>query len=369
MAEEVITHDLIVVGSGCAGLSAAYFASKKGSKVLVLEKGTGKESATFASTAEMNHDPDVDWERIISKFGINEARKVWKLTEDAMRLLEVFAHRQGSEHFETARLPAHLFSYTDRGVHTVKHKYEIYKNLGAKVTLNRASEIHSSFTSSLTIHNEGRTNNQALLRSLRSACIRRGARILNHSEVAKITQDTNFRVKVTDGREYYARRVIVATGGGALGAPIVTESVRTFVVRYKSMDIPPIYKKSLMWDVNDPFHYIRTFAGRELWIGGEDKSESVITKNIEKRAYESVGAYARQVLKLPSSIKQEGEWSGTFFPSKRSLPLIGIDKRTGIEYSIGFGGSGLVMSFISGFLHEEWRNRRSTEYCQLFGVW
>ncbi len=104
-------HDHIIIGAGIAGLSAAYHFAKDGHSVVVLEATDGKSGASFASTAEMNHDPDAKWEKVVERFGIEGAREVWELSDFAMEKLADFAHRPGEEHFGTERLPAHLLSY------------------------------------------------------------------------------------------------------------------------------------------------------------------------------------------------------------------------------------------------------------------
>lgn len=122
-----------------------------------------------------------------------------------------------------------------------------------------------------------------------------------------------------------------------------------------------------MWDVSEPFHYVRTFAGRELWVGGEDMPDVEVTKEREYVAFDRVDAYTRDVLGL-AALTRVGSWSGTFFQTARTLPYIGTDPRTGIAYSIGFGGSGLLMSFVSGFLHDAWGRGEHLSYQPLFSL-
>lgn len=363
MEQEVET---VVIGAGFAGLSAALYAARRGEHVVVLEKGTGKESASFASTAEMNHDPDVDWDGVIKRFGLEAAQRIWQLTERAMDDLAHFSKSSGAPAFETKRLPAHLFAYEEKDILHIEQKFERYRSLGARVSLSAG--LHPSFMRSLTIENEGRTNNQALLKALQHTLRSVGGKIMRGMDVVAITGSGPYTLTCAGGRTLKARNVHVATGDGAgLVEGISVSRVRTFVVRYESAELPQLFRDSLMWDVHEPFHYIRSFRGRQLWVGGEDTLDHNVTNEREAQALRALEHFTRDVLKLPENMRMTGSWGGTFFPTDRSLPYIGTDAR-GVRVSVGFGGSGLLMSYISGYLHEAWMRGVDLEYRDLFAL-
>lgn len=363
MEEEIQTA---VIGAGFAGLSAALYRARRGEKVIVFEQGTGKESASFASTAEMNHDPDVVWDDVINRFGIEGAKKIWVLTEHAMEHLSNFAGTSGAPRFETKRLPAHLFAYEHKDTEHIERKYELYRLLGARVKRNEG--LHPSFARSLTIEDEGRTNNQGLLKALTHSFRISGGDIKRKTSIVEIDGSGPYTLISSDGEKIKAQEVHVATGDGAgFIQSVSVERMRTFVVRYKSSELPKFYRQSLMWDVHEPFHYIRTFRGSELWVGGEDMPEALMTQDSELRAYQELDRFTRNVLNIPTQVLQVGSWSGTFFPATRSLPYIGTDAR-GIAVSVGFGGSGLLMSYISGYLHDAWKQGKEQEYRELFSL-
>lgn len=364
-------YDRIVIGAGFAGLSAAYHLGLLGEKILVLEKGDGKEGASFASTAEMNHDPDADWEWVLATHGIEGARELWQLTEHAIVLLDAFAHRAGEEHFETKRVPAHMFSYRGIGTEKLQHKYDVYTKLGAHVSLASAPQVlHPAFTGVLTLEGDGRTNNQALLRTLSRAVRRQGGTILRNTGVDSVMFDGILPRVRTGKKEFVGKRVHIATGDQAIPGirQLPIERHRTFVVKYRKSGMPSIFKNSVMWDVGEPFHYIRSFAGNDLWIGGEDMPEGDVTEAKEAAAFEKIHAFATDVLEVDATYTRHGAWSGTFFPTERSLPYIADDPELPISYSVGFGGSGLLMSFVSGYLHARWKKGNDMHLKRLFSL-
>lgn len=227
--------DLIVIGAGFAGLSAAYhFATKGKQKVLVLEKGDGKDNASFTSTAEMNHDPDTDWQKIIKKFGVEQASRIWKLNEGEIKRLSLFAHSPNITHFETKRASAFLYGQTKEDLKYIRQKFALYKTIGAQVEL-RAPMSDAFFKHSLCIKNGGKTNNQAILTGLKKVIRENGGQVLYGKEIVSvIRKDAQLYEMATSSKTYFTKKVLVATGDqtilGLDTLPI--QKIKTFVTRY-----------------------------------------------------------------------------------------------------------------------------------------
>src|SRR3989344_3696252 len=294
-------YDFIVVGAGIAGLSAAYHLGKDGYRVIVLERSDWRGGASYQSTAEMNHDPDADWAKVISRFGIKGAKEVWKLSDFAYKLLTDFAHRPRAVHFETRRLPGHFFSYRKKDSAAIRRKYELYKKLGAHVSFTEKGDaFHESFQHVLTILDEGQTNNQAILKTLRAAIRKQGGIIRDHTSVRRISTAHGRAEAITEkGELFEAHRVIVATGNAQLLPSIKHKigSVRTFVVSYKKHGMRKLFRSSVLSDNDNPYHYIRSFSGVRLWIGGVDDKRT-FKASVEKKRYKLLDTYAHDVLHI-----------------------------------------------------------------------
>lgn len=100
---EVIAADLLIVGSGIAGLSAALEASKRGKKVLLVSKSPlGKANNTylaggFFSVAHGDFNENIHFKKTIqSGRGLNQRALVTKFVSEAPRVIEDL-HKLGME--------------------------------------------------------------------------------------------------------------------------------------------------------------------------------------------------------------------------------------------------------------------------------
>lgn len=99
-----------------------------------------------------------------------------------------------------------------------------------------------------------------------------------------------------------------------MNLPIKIGRERTFVVSYKKQNMDKLFSSSLLWDTAEPFHYIRSFAGNRLWVGGEDVAEESYTPSSDKRHIAALNKYSREILALDSSyvLEKKKSWSGVF---------------------------------------------------------
>lgn len=360
-------YDFLVVGGGIAGLSSAYHLMRDGYSVAVLEGNDGKQSASFNSTAMMCHDPDVDWQAVIARFGTDGARQVWELGELGMRLLGDYAHAYKPS-FITKRVPAHIFATSAEKAKALRAQYELYRTIGVPAVFSeKDSALLSSFRAVLTVAKDGMTNNQAMLRTLKARVRTGGGKVFLNTPVHSVSCAGGGVEVSTEKHIFRGRQAIIATGDQKLFPDLpATNTHRTFVVGFENHAIPTLFRSSILWDNEEPYHYIRSFKGNTIWVGGED---------IEESGYDPKGDYvdrletfAKKHLLFDSSYKRTAAWSGTFFPTKTGLPYIGKVPDKPIFFSLGFGGTGIVMSFVSGYLLAAWLKGKETEYQSLFAV-
>lgn len=361
------SYDFVVVGGGIAGLSSAYHLLRDGYSVCLLERYDGHHGASSDSTAITSHDPDAKWPLVLSRFGLKGARELWGLSDLSLRLLTAYARRV-DPNFAMRRVPTYIFSSSASRDGDLRKLEAMYRRFGAKPKfISDGPSLHSEFHSALMLPGEGQTNNLALVANLRSSVRELGGTILVNRPVARVvSRGGGAEVMTEQGEVFHGRQAIIATGTATVpaGVPVRTKIMRTFVVSFKKHGMPELFRSSVLWDTLEPYHYIRSFRGYLLWVGGEDVEEK--DYNPKKDYYAPLVKFAEARLGLDRSYKVFAKWTGTFYPTATHLPYISKVPGKPVFLNLGFGGTGILSSFVSGYLIASWLKGKETRYKRFF---
>ena len=99
--------DLLVVGSGIAGLSAAYEAARCGAKVMVIDRGAIAGGMTARTTAHLVTEIDDRYFELIDAVGEEDARLYHESQVAAVNRIEAICRDEGID-ADLARLRGYL---------------------------------------------------------------------------------------------------------------------------------------------------------------------------------------------------------------------------------------------------------------------
>src|SRR5688572_25010143 len=89
--------DLVVIGSGIAGLSSAYEASRLGAKVIVIDRGDISGGMTARTTAHLVSEIDDRYFDLIRAVGQEDARLYHDSQVSAINRIEAVCQEEGIE--------------------------------------------------------------------------------------------------------------------------------------------------------------------------------------------------------------------------------------------------------------------------------
>jgi len=111
------TADVCIMGAGLTGLSTAYHLSKKGLKVIVLDKnGIGKKTSGH-TTAKITLQHGLIYDYLINSFGVDFALKYFESNKQAISNIK--------EIIDTENIDCD-FEYTDNYIYTT-NQYDLTK--------------------------------------------------------------------------------------------------------------------------------------------------------------------------------------------------------------------------------------------------
>jgi glycine/D-amino acid oxidase-like deaminating enzyme/nitrite reductase/ring-hydroxylating ferredoxin subunit len=269
--------DLVVVGSGIAGLSSAYEAARFGWKVMVIDRAeTIGGVMTPRTTAHLATALDDYYHCLIEARGEDDARICHESQVAAVNRIEAIC---GDEKIDAdfARLDGILVPAEAAHMPDLEREYDACRAIGVEVEwLDQAPVKLPEGTRALRFPNQGRFHPLKYIRGLIGAIESRGGQIhggtvyVDHSE-----EDGGITIETEAGHCIRAKAALFATN-----SPVNDKvAIHTKQVPMRTYAIAgPVPRGSvpdlLLWDTLEAYHYVRLQplgdAEDLLIVGGED---------------------------------------------------------------------------------------------------
>lgn len=318
--------DLVVVGSGIAGLSTAYEAARWGWNVVVIDRQeTIGGVMTPRTTAHLASELDDYYHYLIKAVGEDDARVYRESQVAAINRVEAICEDEKID-ADFKRLDGYLVPAEAAHQADLEKEYEACLAIGAEVEWADDPPIElPRETRALRFPSQARFHPLKYVRGLVRAIEGREARIhgktvyVDHSE-----GDDGVVIETEAGPRIMAKAAVFATNSPVNDkVTLHTKQVpkRTYVIA------GPVAKGStpdaLIWDTLEAYHYVRLqpLSDSEdlLIVGGEDHRTGEAT-DMQQR-FEHLEAWTRK--RFPSFGDVRYRWSGQVMETVDFMPYSG----------------------------------------------
>jgi glycine/D-amino acid oxidase-like deaminating enzyme/nitrite reductase/ring-hydroxylating ferredoxin subunit len=346
--------DVVVVGSGIAGLSVAYELVKRGRSVIVLDRGSIGSGMTARTTAHLATALDDYYKELVRVRGDECARLYYQSVMAAISRAEAI---QDIEDFDCdfCRVDGFWVMAPDTPSVLLDEELECCRRLGIPVeACKTATPFHADgIARSLRFPGQARFHPTKYLAGLANALQRAGAKLYADSCVESIEHGLGeVVVKVSSGHEVRATDVVVATNSPVnLDVAIHTKQApyRTYAIAAK---LPGgVLADALYWDTLDPYHYVRLqpVSTEEVLVivGGEDHKAGEADDGEQR--FTALEHWARE--RLPDLGPVTHRWSGQVL---EPVDFVGFIGRSPDEEHVfivsGDSGQGITNGLVAGIL-------------------
>jgi len=368
LTQDVVT-DVVVVGGGVTGLTAAYLLAKSGKRVVVLERDRCAMTDTGHTSAHLTMVTDARLTELVKRFGRDHAQAVWDAGLAAIATIDEIIR----EHAIDAG-----FEWVDGYLHAPLKDGtpEESARLQEDTTLAREMGFDAEYVETVPLTNQpgirfahqARMHPRGYLAGVAKAFIAQGGRIFEHSTAGEFCDDP--RGLKVGGQTVRCEDIVIATHNPLVGLAGLTSATlfQTKLTLYTSYVVAGHVPKgqvpdALWWDTSDPYYYLRVEPHRDFDVvifGGEDHKTG--------QQDDTVACYERLERRLIARIPQVNvthRWSGQVIETPDELPYIG--QTADHQYAAtGYAGNGLTFGTLGGMMLSDAILSRTNPWSELF---
>lgn len=348
--------DVVIVGGGFTGLSAARTIAQFGVSVAVLEAKTIGWGASSRSGGIAIPGNRQSMQVIFNRYGEKLAGEFWNASMDAIDLLgeivadeNIHCHFQRKGHILLAAKPSH-FKRLKRKANW--YKLRLNHTLRTLTPVELSAEIKANvFHGGLVDEWSASLNPVKFLVGLAHAVRRSGGVICENTAVSHIEKSNNRFLLHYGKGTVRADKVLLATNGytGDLLPPLQRRIVPTGSYVIATEPLPPSLfnrinpnGRSFYDSLRHP-HYFRLLENGRLLFGGyPDLKPNLDLKNSTEKLYTRM----LQIFPDLHGIPITHAWSGQIGSTHDLMPHIG--SLDGIHYALGYSGHGVSMATFLG---------------------
>jgi glycine/D-amino acid oxidase-like deaminating enzyme/nitrite reductase/ring-hydroxylating ferredoxin subunit len=389
---EDLKCDVVVVGAGISGLTAAYILAREGKRVVVLDKGAIGGGESGRTTAHLSNALDDRYYRYLELHGLEGARLACDSHRAAIQKIEDIVEESAIDCGFT-RLDGYLF--IEKG-----SEEELDKELQAAhaigftgvVKLKRCPVPTLTPGSCLRFPGQGQFNIMPYLAGLSRGVIDNGSHIFTGTYVTHMEGGAVAKVQTESGYTIVANDLVVATN-----TPINdTFAIHTKQFPYRTYAIGVRVPKgsvplALYWDNLDHYHYVRLAEGKAvseeeeqeerdregegsrkdreadfeiLIVGGADHKTG--QESNPQNRFLDLEDWTR--LKFPEAREVVYRWSGQVLEPADYLGFIGRNPgdADNVYISTGDSGHGMTHGTLAGMIISDLIQKRENKWAALY---
>jgi glycine/D-amino acid oxidase-like deaminating enzyme/nitrite reductase/ring-hydroxylating ferredoxin subunit len=361
--------DVVVVGGGIAGLTAAYLLTLEGRRVALLERERLAQIDTGHTTAHLTMVTDLRLPALVKSFGRNHAEAAWDAGLAGLAQIQAIVADLKID-CDFAWVPGYIHAPIGQpagdSAASFREEASLARDLGFDAEF--VDEVPFVGGPGVRFRDQARFHPRKYLAALAQAIDDRGGMIFEHSAADEFN-DKPLSIK-SNGHTITCKDIVIATHTPLMGNTSLASAtlLQTKLALYTSYAIagrvkPGTIPDALFWDTADPYHYVRLerYDGNDIVIfGGEDhKTGQAADTN---RCYSRL---ERTLLSMLEGVKVTHRWSGQVIETPDGLPYIGETAEHQFV-GTGFSGNGMTFGTLTGMMAADRLAGRTNPWSELF---
>ncbi len=201
--------EVCVIGAGLFGLTTAYYLTKYGLKVTVIEKGEIGEKTSGNTTGKITSQHGLFYDYLINNYGIEYAKQYLQANEQAISNIKTIIENEKIEcDFDIQ--DSYVYAMQQDEVVEIEKEAEAYEKLGKKAEIVNKIELPLEIKCALKVKNQAQFHPRKYMVGLCNAILKQNE-IYNYTTVLDIEKQGEKYLVKTDKGNIIAKYVVQAT--------------------------------------------------------------------------------------------------------------------------------------------------------------
>ena len=372
---ESLSHDaqvdVVIIGAGLTGITAAYLLKQAGAKVALIDRQRCASADTGHTTAHLTYVTDKRLQTLVKEFGRDGAKSFWEAGVAGIDQISEIARKEKID-CEFAWVPGFLHGQLKEQNKKDRASLEEGAKFARELDFEAEFIEHVPYAKrpGVKFANQAKFHPLKYLAQLISKIPGGGSYVFENTEAGEIEEKP---LTVQAGRyRIRCEYLMIATHTPLIGKSGLVKATlfQTKLALYTSYVLGARLPKgsvpeALYWDITDPYYYLRIdrrsdhdyaiFGGRDVKTGQEKDTEEVF-QSLEKDLKEV----------LPQTEVQH-RWLGQVVETDDGLPFIG--ENAGQQFvATGFCGNGFTLGTLSAVMARDRYLGKKNPWFDLFRV-
>jgi gamma-glutamylputrescine oxidase len=340
-------YDIVIVGAGIAGASAAYWLSqKKDLKLGIFDSGITCGGASGRNGGFILRGVMSYYNKLVQAHGRDIASSLLQLNHQTQQYIEEFAQKFGNS-FALEKCGSYLLAASLDELQDLSESAELMKEDGFDLEYLKSDPIDRGFYGAIENPGDLGVNPYQLVKALLEAS---GLAVHENEQVFQIGWKNHQALLRTQKRLISAGRVLLCTNAylpllvnemSGMGKPVRGQILVTRPIEERVLD--------KLCYANYGQEYFRQLPDGRFLLGGcrepfideEENFADTVTANVQG----SLQNYLKDRFPEVAGANIDYRWSGTMYFTQDGLPLIGeVPDKPGVVYLAGCNGHGMGYS-------------------------
>ena len=210
--------DVCIIGAGIFGLTTAYYLSKKGFNVVVLDKHGIGEKASGYTSAKITSQHGLIYDYLYNSFSKDFAKKYLYANEESIKNIQNIIETENIEcDFETKSNYVYTMDISE--VPKIEKEVDTVKSLGFDCRLVNNTDLPIKISAAIEFPNQAQFHPRKYMLGLAKIILNNGGKIFTNTAVFDVKKDDDYYLILTENNSVKCKYVVLASHYPFLNIP------------------------------------------------------------------------------------------------------------------------------------------------------